>query len=176
MKMIKQCPKGWVFININSLFFLSKIPSVPFSCCWANDTNPKRRCIGFVSLLWTWFFSLFDELLCWQDFCISTRFRPTQKQSFNRRDDISFFNSSNSTPLFSAVLTSQVHLLVDNALGVETPIEEKNWRDKDQVHTGHPQTDVLVLEISCCSGWLERESLWYDASLWPVIFWIFNEK
>ena len=76
-------------------------------------------------------------------------------KSFNKRDEGSFFNSSNSTPLFSAVLTSHVHLLVDNALRVETPIEKKNRRDKDQVHPGHPETNMLVLEMNCYYGWMK---------------------
>ena len=82
----------------------------------------------------------------------SASWQPSQNQCFIKRDEGSFFNSSNSAPLFSAVLTSHVHLLVDNALRVETPVEEENWRDKNQVDTGHPEANVLVLEISCYYG------------------------
>ena len=154
MKMINHNPKGWVFIDFNSLFFLSSFLD---SFCPSFLTMTSNHNAGALALCPCFeidflasSMSSFADKIFLHRVCAS--WQPSQNQCFNKRDDGSFFNSSNSTPLFSAVLTSQVHLLVDNALRVETPIEEKNWGDKDQVHPGHPETHVLVLEISCYSG------------------------
>ena len=156
MKMIKHNPMGWVFINFNSLFFLSSFlnsfcPSFLFEPMTSNhNVGALTLCPCFEIDFLASSMSSFADKIFLHRVCAS--WQPTQNQSFNKRDEGSFFNASNSTPLLSAVLTSHVHLLVDNALRVKTPVEEENWRDEDQVHTGHPEANVLVLEISCYSG------------------------
>jgi len=154
--MTKHNPKGWVFINFNSLFFLSSFLD-SFCPSFLSEPMTSHHNAGALALCPCYendflasSMSSFADKIFLHTVCAS--WQPSQNQSFNKRDDRSFFNSSNSTPLFSAVLTSHVHLLVDNALRVKTPVEEENWRDEDQVHTGHPETNMLVLEISCYSG------------------------
>ena len=154
--MIKHNPMGWVFINFNSLFFFSSFldsfcPSFLSEPMTSNhNAGALALCPCFENDFLASSMSSFADKIFFHRVCAP--WQPSQNQSFNKRDEGSFFNSSNSTPLFSAVLTSHVILLVDNAPRVETPVEEENWRDEDQVDTGHPETHVLVLEISCYSG------------------------